>query len=439
MNKFRRRERFKTSDIAPGDILLIEDSVALSLVLRRELERATGLPVVVCKNLKSAAMQLSTQRFTVALTGLNLPDAPYGEILKLLSRHDVPTVVFSATFVEEISSNYAARKLADYVLNDGKAALEKAVAAVSRVISNKAISVLVVDDARSVRSELVDFLSRQNFTLFEAKSGREALLLLAKEQAIELVVTDYHMPDMDGYELTKSIRSAHGADRIRIIGVSSSSDRRLSAFFLRAGASDFIHRPFIPEELQCRINNNVEILFHFNRLRQLAERDPLTNMLNRRAFLDEAESYLQAAEGGHTSGAIAIMDIDHFKKVNDRFGHEMGDAVLKAVAMLLMEDARRHDFVTARLGGEEFAFVFPNISIDAASKLCAEILDRIRLQQVSTERYTCLVTASIGLTAFAAGETLDNQLNAADQLLYLAKQRGRDRVCVDAEFDPTGA
>lgn len=410
-----------------GDILLIEDSVALSTLLTSRMEQETGARVFRCGTLAEARQRIVERQFTLALTGLNLPDAPKGEILALLADHRVPVIVFTATFDADARKRYAEKKIIDYIVKDGNRTVDTVVQTVNRILTNGAFSVLVVDDARSARSGLVEILERQNFRVTEAHSGRQALEVLAADETIDLVITDYHMPDMDGYELTRRIRETRSSEELRIVGVSSSTDRLLSASFLKAGASDFIYRPFVPEELQCRIDNNIETLKQLRRLRHLAEQDHLTGLANRRHFFER----MRAIEATSSTGAIALLDIDYFKAVNDTYGHDAGDRVLKTLSDLIAELCAPGKHLPARLGGEEFAIYLRNADAFQAHSFCERLRAAVEETSVFTNGRDISVTVSVGVVEREPGETVDNQLHAADQLLYMAKANGRNRVYSD--------
>jgi diguanylate cyclase (GGDEF)-like protein len=415
----------------PHRILLIEDSAALAMLLKQRLEADAGAEVVHCNSMAAAKKLLDEAPITLALTGLNLPDAPKGEILTLLAEHRIPTIVFTATFDSEARRRYAEKKIIDYIIKDGKRTVDVVVATVDRIICNREYSVLVVDDARSARSGLVDILSRQNFNVREAHSGLHALEVLAEDDAIQLVITDYHMPDMDGYELTRRIRETRSSEDLRIIGVSSSTDRLLSASFLKAGASDFIYMPFVPEELQCRIDNNIETLKQLKRLRYLAERDHLTDLPNRRYFFDKTRTFVDNINQRQQIGSIAIVDIDHFKKINDTLGHDAGDDALQNVAKLLADACESGGHMPARLGGEEFAIFLRGLDARAAFAFCEALRVQIEAEGTDLTGSDMALTVSIGVVEIEKGEPFDNQLNAADQLLYMAKAAGRNRVFSD--------
>lgn len=418
----------------PHKILLVEDSVALSMLLQQRLEAETGAEVIHCDTMKAANALIAEHEFTLALTGLNLPDAPDGEILGLLSAAKIPTIVFTATFDEQARKRYTEKKIIDYIIKDGHRTVDAVIKTVDRIITNRLFSVLVVDDARSARSGLVEILERQNFRVIEALSGKQALDILQEDETIELVITDYHMPDMDGYQLTRKVREYRSSEDVRIIGVSSSTDRLLSASFLKAGASDFIYRPFVLEELQCRIDNNIETLKQLKRLRHLAERDHLTNLPNRRSFFDKTKSMMAELHKSKAKGALAIVDIDHFKKINDTYGHDAGDRTLKNIAALLGDMCEKGKHLAARIGGEEFAIFLKDLDAAQARAFCETLREAVETAGVQLTGTEIAVTISLGVVEIEKGEPFDNQLNAADQLLYMAKSNGRNRVFSDLDI-----
>lgn len=422
------RDRTLTAEVSAPRVLVVEGAQTLSHVLKQTIEDEIGAEVTLCHSLAEARLALEGGDIAVALTGHEMPDAPNGGILALLGEYGIPTILLSGSVSDELRLNYAKYRLADYIQKEGPAALPAAVAAVERILANRSVSILVVDDARAARSDLTHFLTLQNFRVIEASTGKRALELLARDPSIEVVITDYFMPDMNEYELTKRIRLEHGSDRLRIIGVSASRDRALSAQFLKAGASDFLYRPFVPEELQCRINNTVETLLQLKRLRHLAEHDPLTKLYNRRAFFERGTRTLGRLQDSKGQGAIAILDIDYFKRINDSFGHDHGDLVLTTVADILLQACQDKGVLAARLGGEEFALLLPDLTMAEAEAFCEGLLAKVRTCRAGGNQASFPVTASIGLSSLHPGEPLDNQLNAADQMLYLAKAHGRDRI-----------
>lgn len=412
-------------------ILLVEDSIALSILLKNKLTDETTAEVFHCDSMSQAIELLNQHQFTLALTGLTLPDAPDGEILNALERYKVPTIVFTGTVDEEARQHYAEKKIIDYIIKDGRRTVDTVVKTVERILTNRQFTILVVDDAKAARSSLVEILTRQNFSVLEAHTGAEALEALSSNPSVQLVITDYYMPDMDGYELSRQIRARRSSENLRIVGVSSSTDRMLSAHFLKAGASDFIYRPFVPEELQCRIDNNIETLKQLTRLRDLAEKDHLTGLANRRSFFDQVNAFLddmQTGEGKVEQGSIAILDIDHFKAINDTLGHSAGDKVLEKLAQLLSDLCAPGHHVAARIGGEEFALFLNGLNGEDACAFCEATRLEVERNGQSLNNTDLALTVSIGVVEIDRNGSLDQQLTAADQFLYVAKANGRNNV-----------
>lgn len=415
-------------------VLLVEDSRTYALALSRRLETELQLPIVVCQSLNELHEVVTEDRaaFTLAVVDLNLPDAPRGEAIDFTVQRRIPTIVHTASFDIETRNRIMERDVIDYVPKDSAYTLETVVATARRALCNRQIRILVVDDTAATRKLLTHMLKVQQYQVIEAESGDEALSLIQDNPDIRLVVSDYYMPEMDGYELTRRIRRQFASDRLRVIGVSSSSDRMVSVGFLKAGANDFISMPFIPEELQCRIASNVETLEQIEQLHNLASRDALTGLFNRRYFFESAEKLIAEARAKNLPSAIAILDIDDFKHLNDSHGHDFGDQALAKVARYLAQSVEGAGHLLARIGGEEFAILFPGLNTKAALRLSDHIRLDLSHETLLVDDQQITLTVSIGVAEINGQGSLDQYLIAADRALYAAKHEGRNCVRVAA-------
>ncbi|AZO78941.1 MULTISPECIES: diguanylate cyclase [unclassified Bosea (in: a-proteobacteria)] len=415
-------------------VLLVEDSRTYALALSRRLEAELQLPIVVCQSLNELHEVVTEDRaaFTLAVVDLNLPDAPRGEAIDFTVQRRIPTIVHTASFDLETRNRIMERDVIDYVPKDSAFTLETVVATARRALSNRQTRILVVDDTAATRKLLTHMLKVQQYQVIEAESGDEALALIQDNPDIRLVVSDYYMPEMDGYELTRRIRRQFASDRLRLIGVSSSSDRMVSVGFLKAGANDFISMPFIPEELQCRIASNVETLEQIEQLHNLASRDALTGLFNRRYFFESAEKLIAEARAKNLPSAIAILDIDDFKHLNDSHGHDFGDQALAKVARYLAQSVEGAGHLLARIGGEEFAILFPGLNTKAALRLSDHIRLDLSHETLLVDDQQITLTVSIGVAEISGQGSLDQYLIAADRALYAAKHEGRNCVRVAA-------
>lgn len=436
MTRFREQDRKALNQFPASsqDLFLIEDSVALGIVLQGKIKARTSLNVKWFKTFESAAQAIRENPPVLTVTGLQLPDAQGGEILDLLADGDIPTILFTATLSRKIRDRFSSPNIIDYFVKDTEGAIEEIVNTICRFTDRVFPSILIVDDVESARLQLVELLKQQNYIIFQAQSGEEALEILSANSQIELVITDHHMADMDGNELTRRIRERYTSDQMRVIGISASSDPYLSASFLKAGASDFVYSPFIPEEVRYRVESNMETLSRIKHLRFLAERDPLTSLYNRRAFFEHSQQILDDCKARDCPGSIAILDIDHFKKVNDNYGHDTGDQVIKHVAKVLDQRCGQKGMLVARFGGEEFVILLADMPNETAQVQCEEIRREIESLKIRHNDIFIKVTVSLGAAVIQHDEGMDNNLNAADQMLYMAKAEGRNRVVSDAMF-----
>ncbi|MGV1905167.1 response regulator [Agrobacterium cavarae] len=243
-------------------ILLAEDSNVFTQMIGARLKELLGLTVEVCRNFEELqeCYEHSSEEVTLAISNINLPGAENGEALEYLVDLSIPTIVFTSTFHEDTREKLITKEVVDYILKDNVFAVDMLTESVCRFLTNHRHHVLIVDDSPTARALLSSRLKRYNFRVSLADSGAKALEILRNHPDIGLVVTDYNMPDIDGFELTRRIRTMRGSHELRIIGVSSSTNRLLSARFLKAGGNDFMLRPFIEEEFYCRVNQNLDTL-----------------------------------------------------------------------------------------------------------------------------------------------------------------------------------
>ncbi|TWF54263.1 response regulator [Neorhizobium alkalisoli] len=254
--------QYAGESLAGSRILLAEDSNVFTSMIGTRMKELFGIEVEICRNFEELqlAYDRSTDPVTLAISNINLPGAENGEALEYLVDLSIPTIVFTGTFHAETRDKLLAKDIVDYILKDNVFAVEMLAESVCRFLTNHRHHVLIVDDSPTARALLSSRLKRYNFRVSVAENGAKALEILKKSPDIGLVVTDYNMPDIDGFELTRRIRSVRGSHELRIIGVSSSSDRLLTARFLKAGGNDFMLRPFIDEEFYCRVNQNLDTL-----------------------------------------------------------------------------------------------------------------------------------------------------------------------------------
>jgi two-component system, cell cycle response regulator len=301
--------------------------------------------------------------------------------------------------------------------------------------SEQTLRVLVADDSPIYRKLVEQTLSGKHYEVVFAKSGSEAKALLSKEN-FPLVITDWMMPDMNGIELCEHIRSNPQQSYTYIIILTCVTEKSKVVKGLAAGADDYLTKPFHSEELLARLGVGRRIIklqrqieAHSRQLEELALTDVLTGLPNRRAVEEWAPRQLSGAARHGFSFWVVMADLDKFKGLNDTYGHEAGDTVLKRFGQILRANCRAAD-MCARVGGEEFLMVLSHTTREGVLTL----VERLR-QQMESQRFTfgsqeIVVTASFGASEYTRhqDQNFTRLVGAADMAMYSAKRQGRNRI-----------
>lgn len=298
-------------------------------------------------------------------------------------------------------------------------------------------SVLVVDDSDTVRRELIHILKEKSiFSAYhEAEDGLQGFKVLLGCKA-DIILCDVDMPRMDGFKLISMVRSREEYRDVPIILITGKEERESKIRGLEMGASDYITKPFDTGELVARINVQLKLKNLQDQLKKanellltMSNTDHLTGLYNRR-FLEEALAReFQRAQRRRNNLSVLILDIDHFKRINDTYGHQRGDSVLCKVASLFRKELRDYD-TAARFGGEEFIAVVPEASMTEAATIAERIRKAIERAVFNESGDALKITVSLGLATFPAPEidSAEDLIREADKALYRAKTKGRNRI-----------
>jgi diguanylate cyclase (GGDEF)-like protein len=301
--------------------------------------------------------------------------------------------------------------------------------------SSQRLKVLAVDDSAIYRKLVEQSLSGERYAVLFAKNGREALDLFGEHEPA-VVITDWNMPDMGGVELCRYIRRDFPDFYCHLILLTGNREKEQVVEGLAAGADDYLTKPFHSGELVARVEVGRRIVeLHRqiqakNRLLEdMALTDALTGLANRRAIDVWAPRELSAAARHNFPFWAVMADLDLFKKVNDTYGHDAGDIVLKTFSEILTAHTRQSD-MCARLGGEEFVVMMTHADREGAKTAVERIRKQFENTKFTFGNHTITATASFGIAGFRGTQPPDwNALVAqADTALYLAKDKGRNRI-----------
>ncbi|HPO49311.1 MAG TPA: diguanylate cyclase [Spirochaetota bacterium] len=342
-------------------------------------------------------------------------------------------------------------------------------------VRNENSKILIVDDSEDILFLVKNILALESYVAMPVNSAIKALEIIDK--SFDAVVLDLMMPEMDGFEFLKKIRENSDFDHIPVIILTAKNNKEDAIVkIFEAGANDYITKPFLKDEFTARIKVHVklkkmtEALFRINRklkkkiietqkavkieeklnerilernielknaneriedlnraLEYSATHDSLTNILNRGAVLSYLENDIKRSKRLKSSLSLLMFDIDFFKKINDTYGHLVGDEVLRQLTTITKDTIREIDLF-GRYGGEEFLIILPDTNIEQAKILAERLIKRVRHYNFLTNKTTLRVTISIGLTEYSSDESIDLIIEHADSALYEAKEDGRDNV-----------
>ena len=303
-------------------------------------------------------------------------------------------------------------------------------------------TVAIVDDDAAIRRLVKLLLTRSGYDAVEFTTGEEAREALAKTRW-DLAILDRKLPDLDGLILAHEIKS-NAAFRVRyVIMLTGEDDDKDKVEGLDLGADDYITKPFQYAELMARIRAGKrivdlqkELLESNKRLELLSITDGLTKLYNHRHFQDELARAFEESQRYQRPLSLAIVDIDFFKKINDTYGHAIGDEVLKAVSALFRDSIRSTD-LAARYGGEEFAMMMPETELGDAMTFAEKIRELVESTPIETPAGPVKATVSVGVSSVPHSRihSAKEVIVAADKALYRAKKNGRNQVQAEKRRD----
>jgi diguanylate cyclase (GGDEF)-like protein len=390
-------------------------------LLARRIEIICGFDTDIAASFKQASEFISKNNYFAVVADLNLPDIDTGGMVDYAIEKSLPVIVYTGDYCDELREDMWKKHIVDYVLKKDPESDVYIANTLKQLSLNKGIDIIIADDSRIFRNKVKTLLEAHLFRVHTCENGNEAYELCQNMENLRMVISDYMMPDMNGFELFRILRKKFPKDKVALIGMSREGSQELAAKFIKYGANDFILKPFSPEQFYCRVNMNINTLALIDHIRDMSFKDYLTGLFNRRYFFEYAkENFHKDMEK-----SVVILDVDHFKKVNDTYGHDCGDAVLKCISKSLKKYIG-DDGLVCRFGGEEFCIYMADVKDLDYYEGLRKIINEC---SVSFEGNRIQVTASLGVCT-KAYENIDQMISLADKLLYEAKSAGRNKVVI---------
>lgn len=300
--------------------------------------------------------------------------------------------------------------------------------------------ILIVDDQEYNVMLLEQILSEAGYTNYTATRDSTQVCELHSKHRYDLILLDLQMPGMDGFQVMEGLNKLKQDDYLPVLVISAHYEQKLRALAL--GAKDFIKKPFDFLEIKVRIHNMLEVRLLYQQLAEtnralefMSLHDILTGLPNRRLLMDRLASALARAKRNTGRMALLYLDLDGFKQINDRLGHDAGDTLLRLVAARLAATVRQADTV-ARLGGDEFVIVLSEIGhLNAVEKLLSKLLETVSQPYLIDEQQVT-ITASIGVSLYPLhGADKDALMKHADAAMYVAKNAGKNYYSIATASD----
>ena len=297
-------------------------------------------------------------------------------------------------------------------------------------------TLLIIDDSKAIRIQVAQILADGALfnEILHAADGIEGFKLLVNNN-VDMILCDIEMPGIDGLKFLAMLQSRADLKEKPVIMLTSHKDISTKVRGLESGACDYITKPFEPTEMVARLRVHMQIKKLQDELRrsnqlllELAQTDPLTRLCNRRHLYEKLEVEINRCLRGGNPISLIMADIDHFKRVNDKYGHQCGDEALVRVSDLLLEELRTYD-LAARYGGEEFCLVLPETTMKAAVEVAERVRNKAEVMKFGVPMEREKLTMSFGVATFDNHEgSIDELIRLADEALYLAKNSGRNQV-----------
>lgn len=435
----------------PQTVVVVDDSSTMRAIITKELEEA-GYTVISFSNGMEALSSLHWMPALPDLITLDI-DMPRmdgftcceqlrqqeGEGRLVHPSGRVPVLFVSANdTLENRSRGFHLGSLEFISKPFARGEIARAVSRVLRPqLTFAGMTALIIDDNPTLRKMVSTCLQRLGLAIIEMENGKDAYdLVRQSSDTIDLAIVDFDMPIMRGDEFIHLTRRLPEAEHLPLISLSGTGDTDAVLHMFRAGATDYLVKPFIAEELLARIQVHLQLRRYTRHLEELnknlyekAVNDALTGLRNKRYFQEAFEEMFARARRAHSDISCLFFDLDHFKKVNDTCGHAFGDYVLGTLGALVKRNIRCGD-LAARFGGEEFVVALPNTSLENAKIVAEKIRALVENNQFSDQWQQWPVTVSIGVASLEEHQPASAAalLQVADQALYVAKYSGRNRV-----------
>ncbi|EAJ7109986.1 diguanylate cyclase [Campylobacter upsaliensis] len=405
-------------------ILLIDDNKMLSKLLAKKIQNTLNYEVDIAHTMAEAIAMLNNEYF-LSFVDLCLPDAMNGEIVDVVA-DKIPTIVLTASNDTNKREEFMHKNILDYIFKESDTCVDQILDAISTLSYYAKTKVILAMAKLPERNEIKKFLSQRLFKVLAAAHGEEALLYLEDNDDTKLIIADAKMPVVSGEELLAEIRTKYNDDDLGVILLGEKDDVA-EARVLKNGANDYLIKPLLKELFNCRLDRVLNYMQDKKFIKTYNNLDHTSGLKDHYTFRSEVEDYLNDIAGGEQEFAFAFLDIDELKSINDEYGFEIGDSIIKICADEMIAETKGRD-ILGRYSAEKFGILLKNISQERALKILSRIRVNIKNAGILINLDELFFTASLGVVFANSGAKLDDLVEKASKALSAAKNNGKDRI-----------
>lgn len=405
-------------------ILLIDDNKMLGKLLAKKIQNTFNYEVDIAHTMAEAIAMLNNEYF-LSFVDLCLPDAMNGEIVDVVA-DKIPAIVLTASNDINKREEFMHKNILDYIFKESDTCVDQILDAISTLSYYAKTKIILAMAKLPERNEIKKFLSQRLFKVLVAAHGEEALLYLEDNDDTKLIIADAKMPVVSGEELLAEIRTKYNDDDLGVVLLGEKDDV-VEARVLKNGANDYLIKPLLKELFNCRLDRVLNYMQDKKFIKTYNNLDHTSGLKDHYTFRSEVEDYLNDIANEEQEFAFAFLDIDELKSINDEYGFEIGDSIIKICANEMIAETKGRD-ILGRYSAEKFGILLKNISQERALKILSRIRVNIKNAGILINLDELFFTASLGVVFANSGAKLDDLVEKAAKALSAAKDNGKDRI-----------
>lgn len=408
-------------------ILIIDSNNHVSNLIKEKIEDKFDFDIFIRNNKDEAKKLIENNKFFLCISSYNNIGEKKGESMEYTLNENIPTIVLIDKIKKKIIKYINQFNIVDYVSKERLEDILFLIYLVERLFKNKFYKALVIGDSKINRSKTIKLLNNQLIETIETDNPYDGIKILKEEENIKILFIDFKLEGINGIDLVEQIRKFKPKEKLIIVANPQLEKTQLSAQFLKIGANDFIGNNVIKEEFNSRINNLLESIENVEKMKDFAYKDFLTNLYNRRYFFREMKEFME--NNSETNFSVTMVDIDNFKSINDTYGHDAGDKVIKTLADIFIKNTKNSDLVS-RFGGEEFCIVLKNINSEDNLNYLEKIRKEVEENTTVFNDKKIKFTISMGtiLKDNTNNISINDLIKKSDDNLYEAKETGKNKI-----------